>query len=286
MTKIFSGLPTNAFTWKNNNLFSAPKRKTMDIQAHTLMIVQFLSIYILLFAVMFILRTGKIYKSKELFLSSVMMTLQLILAGLILTALFENPHPLFCLAYLIVMISLATRRILVKAPALPKAFQIRVAFVFIVTALFVSTYFILIVARENLFNPRYLIPITGMLIGNAMTGFNIALKTLYEQLKTNGDQIHCLAMLGVHPKKILHPFINNALETALIPTINSMVSMGIIILPGMLTGQILAGALPNTAILYQVSITIAICITVALSVYLGLHLGQYTLYDKNLQINP
>lgn len=256
----------------------------MDFQAQFFMILQFLTIYILLFAVMIILRAGKIHKSKEMFLASVMMTVQLILAGLILTYIFQNPHPLFCLAYLAVMITLATRRILTKAPQLPKAFQLRVAGVFIGTALFVSTYFILIVARENLFNPQYLIPITGMLIGNAMTGFNIALKTLYEQLKSNTDQITCLTMLGVHPKKILHPFINCALETALIPTINSMVSMGIIILPGMLTGQILAGALPNTAILYQVGITIAICITVALSVYLGLHFGQYTLYGKNLQI--
>lgn len=256
----------------------------MDIQAHFYMTVQFLSIYILLFCVMLILRAGKIYKSKEMFLASLMMTVQLILAGLVLTYIFQNPHPLFCLAYLIVMISLATRRILIKAPQLPRAFRFRVVFAFIGTALFVSTYFILIVARENLFNPQYLIPITGMLIGNAMTGFNIALKTLYEQLKSNADQINCLVMLGVHPKKILHPFINSSLETALIPTINSMVSMGIIILPGMLTGQILAGALPNTAILYQVGITIAICITVALSVYLGLHWGQHTLYGKNLQI--
>lgn len=256
----------------------------MDLQAQFFMILQFLSIYILLFAVMLILRAGKIRKSKEMFLASVMMTVQLILAGLILTYIFQNPHPLFCLAYLTVMITLATRRILTKAPQLPKAFQLRVAGIFIGTALFVSTYFILIVARENLFNPQYLIPITGMLIGNAMTGFNIALKTLYEQLKSNTDQITCLTMLGAHPKKILQPFIANALETALIPTINSMVSMGIIILPGMLTGQILAGALPNTAILYQVGITIAICITVALSVYLGLHFGQYTLYGKNLQI--
>lgn len=255
-----------------------------DIEFHALMILQFLSIYLLLFVVMLILRAGKIYKSRELFFSSVMMTLQLILAGMILTYLFQNPHPLFCLAYLILMISLATRRILAKAPALPKPFLFRVALVFIAAALFVSAYFILIVARENLFNPQYLIPITGMLTGNAMTGFNIALKTLHDQLKTNADQISCMTMLGVHPKKILHPFINNALETALIPTINSMVSMGIIILPGMLTGQILAGALPNTAILYQVSITIAICVTVALSVYLGLHLGQYTLYGRNLQI--
>lgn len=255
-----------------------------NMQEQLFLILQFLSIYLLLFLVMAVLRFGKIYKSKEMFLASVMMTVQLILAGLVLTYIFENPHPLFCLAYLLVMICLATRRILKKSPPLPKAFQFRVALVFIAVALSVSTYFILIVARENLFNPQYLIPITGMLIGNAMTGFNIALKTLYEQLKSNDGQIECLVMLGVHPKKILYPFVSQALETALIPTINSMVSMGIIILPGMLTGQILAGALPNLAILYQVAITIAICITVTLSVYLGLRFGQSTLYGKNLRI--
>ena len=244
----------------------------------------FFSIYLLLFVVMLVLRFSKIYKSKELFLSSVIMTIQLILAGFILTLLFENPHPLFCLAYIFVMISLATRRIIIKSPKFPKAFQMRVAFVFIITSLFVSSYFILIVLQENLLNPQFLIPITGMLIGNAMTGFNLALKTLHEQLHTNTDKINCLVMFGVHPKKILYPFLISSLETALIPTINSMMSMGFIILPGMLTGQILAGAIPTIAIFHQIAITIAICITVALSVFLGLHFAQFTLYKKNLQI--
>ena len=90
--------------------------------------------------------------------------------------------------------------------------------------------------------------------------------------------------LGVTPKKILLPYVNNSLETALLPTLNSMVGMGIVSLPGMMTGQILAGTLPTVAIMYQIAIMIAICAAVCISVFCSLNLGYKSLYNKKNQI--
>jgi len=92
-----------------------------------------------------------------------------------------------------------------------------------------------------------------------------------------------LLNLGVAPQKILIPFVNNALETALLPTLNSMLGMGIISLPGMMTGQILSGTLPTTAILYQIAIMISICTAVCLTVFSSLYFGYKTLYNKAIQ---
>lgn len=72
----------------------------------------------------------------------------------------------------------------------------------------------------------------------------------------------CPLCFGAAPKKILMPFVKQSLETAMLPTINSMIGMGVVSLPGMMTGQILSGTLPTTAILYQIAIMIAICIMV------------------------
>ena len=91
--------------------------------------------------------------------------------------------------------------------------------------------------------------------------------------------------IGGHPKEILQPFVYRALETALLPTLNSMVGMGIVSLPGMMTGQILAGTLPTTAILYQISIMIAICTAVCMAVFGTLYFGHKSMYNKDFQFD-
>ena len=98
------------------------------------------------------------------------------------------------------------------------------------------------------------------------------------------NKIEALQNLGVTPRKILLPFVNNALETALLPTMNNMLGMGIISLPGMMTGQILSGTAPTTAIMYQIAIMIAICTAVCLTVFCSLNFGYKTLYNNRNQI--
>jgi len=148
------------------------------------------------------------------------------------------------------------------------------------TGLSIVCFFIMVVVGANLFNPQYTIPISGMIIGNALNGVSLGLRVFNENIKTQRSRIDALLNIGVTPQKILIPFVNQALETALLPTLNSMVGMGIISLPGMMTGQILSGTLPMTAILYQ----IAICAVTCLSVFCALYFGYKTLYNKRQQI--
>ena len=145
-------------------------------------------------------------------------------------------------------------------------------------------FFVQIVVGTNFFIPQYTIPLSGMIFGNAMTGLTLALRTFSQDLKAQRNRIESLLYVGVSPQKILLPFVNNALETALLPTLNSMMGMGIISLPGMMTGQILSGTLPMTAILYQIAIMIAILTVVCLSVFSALYFGYHTLYNKQNQI--
>ncbi|MCL2569020.1 MAG: iron export ABC transporter permease subunit FetB [Oscillospiraceae bacterium] len=245
---------------------------------------QFALIYVLLLVVLAVMKKCKINQTKLLVVASMRMTAQLVLAGLILTYIFENPHPLFTVAYILLMTGFAIYLVLQRNPSLNPRFKVIAGASLALTGISIVCFFVMVVVGVNLFNPQYTIPISGMIIGNAMTGVSLGLQTFYSTIKTQRVQIETLLNLGATPKKILTPFVNGALETALLPTLNSMLGMGIISLPGMMTGQILSGTMPMTAILYQIAIIIAICTVTCLSVFCALFFGARTLYNERDQM--
>ena len=249
-------------------------------------IFQFSLIYLLLVIVLIIMKKCKINQTKLLLVASIRMTVQLVLAGLVLTYIFNNPHPLFTVAYLILMTGFAIFMVLrrnKKAKIFNKRFKLITAASLAVSGLSIICFFIAVVVGVSVFNAQYTIPISGMIMGNAMTGTSLGLKAFNENVSSNRSRIDTLINMGVAPRKIITPFVNSAIETALLPTLNSMLGMGIISLPGMMTGQILSGTMPMTAILYQIAIIIAISTVTCLSVFCCLHFGAGTLYNKRGQ---
>jgi putative ABC transport system permease protein len=246
-------------------------------------VIQFLLVYLLLIIVLFIMKKSKINQSKLLLVASLRMTVQLIIVGYILQYMFQNPSPILTVIFLIVMIIFSIDRVLKSRKDLNKNFKVAIGASLTLSGLFVLIFFVTVVVRRSIFNPQYAIPLAGMIIGNAMTGINIGIKTFMDSVNKEKSKINTLLNLGVEPKDILKPFANNALETALIPTLNSMVGMGIVFLPGMMTGQILSGTLPTTAIMYQIAIMIAICAAVCMTVFLSLNIGYKSLYNNRKQ---
>jgi len=166
-----------------------------------------------------------------------------------------------------------------------KKFKIVVGLSLSIIGLSVIFFFITVIIGVNIFNQQYIIPISGMIFGNAMTGVSLGLKTFNENIKIQKNKIDTLINIGVTPDRILSPFVNQALETAILPTLNSMIGMGIISLPGMMTGQILSGTLPTTAIMYQIAIIIAQCSVTCFVVFCSLYFGSKTLYNNKNQMN-
>ncbi|MGE9970678.1 ABC transporter permease [Candidatus Pseudoscillospira sp. SGI.172] len=247
-------------------------------------LLQFLLIYLLLLVVLAIMKKCKINQTKLLVVASMRMTAQLVLAGFVLTYIFKNPHPPFTVGYLVLMSGFSVYTVLSRNKDLNRRFKGVVALSLVTTGLAIVVFFITAVVKVNFFNPQYTIPISGMIMGNAMTGVSLGLKTFTQNIKTERGKIDTLINLGVTPQKILTPFVNTSLETALLPTLNSMLGMGVILLPGMMTGQILSGTLPTTAILYQIAIIIAITAVTCVSVFCSLFFGYRTLYNKRNQM--
>lgn len=248
-------------------------------------LLQFSLIYLLLILVLVIMKKRNIDRTKLLIVASIRMTLQLVIAGFVLTYIIQNPHPLFTLAYLTAMIGFAIYRVLKLNPGLPSGFQRAIALAMSLSGLFIIFYFVTLVIGESPFNPQYVIPLSGMIMGNAMTGTSLGIKSFRESFQGQKPQVDALLNFGVKPDRILLPFVNQAIESALLPTMNSMLGTGIVALPGMMSGQILSGVIPTTAILYQIAIMVALSTVVCLSSFGSLYFGYKSLYNDRNQIN-
>ncbi len=159
--------------------------------------------------------------------ASIRMTVQLILAGFILTYIFKNPHPAFVIIYLFSMIFFCIKRVLSKTPHINTNFKTIISISIALPGLLIIIYFLQIIIGVNIFNPQYMIPISGMIFVNSMTGVSLGLDTFHSSLKSQKLKTEVLLNLGAAPKKILLPYVNNALETALLPTLNSMLGWGL-----------------------------------------------------------
>lgn len=246
-------------------------------------LMRFCTIYAVLLAVLVVLDLFGMRQTRKILSVSCKMSLQLIIAGLFLEYLFEVNNPWFTFGYFCIMTGFTVHRILSQNKWVSHRFQGVIALVVTLTNFLLIAFFIVIVANQRLWNPQYVISIGGMILGNSMTANTLVLKAFYETLAGQRSRIHALLCAGAAPKGILFPFVRQALDTATVPTLNNMLGMGVVHLPGMMTGSILAGSVPFTAILYQIAIMITICIANVLSCFLVLYLGQRTFIDTDTQ---
>jgi putative ABC transport system permease protein len=146
-------------------------------------------------------------------------------------------------------------------------------------------YFLLVVVRISpWYEPRYFIPIAGMLVGNSMTGISLGVKSLLEGMTVQRALVEEALILGATPQDALKSIVNSTFDAAILPTVHSMVGMGIVFLPGMMTGQILSGTSPTTAIAYQIAIMLGILGAVALTVFIMLNWGCRTFFNREHQL--
>ena len=121
-----------------------------------------------------------------------------------------------------------------------------------------------IIQVQPWYDPQYFIPLLGMVLGNTLTGISLGLDRFMESLVNQRQKIETLLALGATRWEATHEEVKAAIKTGMIPMINSMMVMGIVSLPGMMTGQILAGANPLDAVRYQIIIIFAIASATAL----------------------
>lgn len=222
---------------------------------------------------------------QQLWVASLRMVVQLLLVGYVLEWVFQLQNPVWVLLVALAMAVMAGTSAVNRTQRRYysiywHSFISILAAAFIVTGLCVTG----IIQVQPWYDPQYLIPLLGMILGNALTGTSLALDRFIENSVSSQGQTEALLALGATRWEAAHPTIKEALRTGMIPTINSMMVMGLVSLPGMMTGQILAGASPTDAVRYQIVIIFAIAAGTALSAIAVVLLAFQVLFNSKHQL--
>ena len=218
---------------------------------------------------------------KDLFWSGLRMFVQLMVVGYVLHFVFELDSPLPILLILVVMLGFAVQTIGARVEAKMPNFY-RVVGMAIVFGCGGMTFFFcnLIIGLEPWYDPRYLIPLAGMVIGNSMTGASLAAERLAAEFHERREEIETTLCLGGTVRAAAAPAVSNAFRAAMIPSVNAMAAMGLVFLPGMMTGQILSGTEPLIAVKYQIAIMCVITGSVALTTFMILRFGYRSYFTS------
>jgi putative ABC transport system permease protein len=219
----------------------------------------------LLLASGFVLVTGalalwmQLGVTKDLAIGAARTYIQLLLLGVVLQWAFAADRWWWVVGILAIMTVAAARIILQRAPDAPSGLFLAAVTSMAVTGITVTFAVTgLVIGAEPWYSPRYVIPIAGMVLGNSMTGIALSLERVSADLDSRSDEVLAMSALGATPWEAAHPSIRAALRAGLIPAINSMAAAGIVFIPGMMTGQILAGADPVEATKYQIVVMLMV----------------------------
>jgi putative ABC transport system permease protein len=226
---------------------------------------------------------------KRILIGVLRMTVQMAVLGLYLDYLFKLNNIFVNFAW--VMLILTVANITVQRNSGLKTLRLFFS-VFLGTSIatfFVISIFIFLAIRpEPFYDARYVIPITGMVVGNCMRANVIALERFYNSIRKNEKEFLTYLLLGASLREAALPYMGEAIRPAMAPNLATMTTLGLVSLPGMMTGQILGGSPPIVAIKYQIAIMLsiftAITIATSLNLLFSLKIGfnEYDMLRKDM----
>ncbi|UZR27380.1 ABC transporter permease [Methylococcus mesophilus] len=228
-----------------------------------------------------LLRAAGLSLSRDLWLSVVRMSVQLALVGLYLKYLFAINAPALNVLWIVVMLVVADVTILRRAGLRVRHFFPSTLAAIAAGTLFSVAYLLLLVIRpEPLYDARYLVPLAGMILGNCLQGNVIGLERFYSSIRKNENEYLTYLLLGATRREAVRPYFREALKASVSPTLASMATLGLVSLPGMMTGQILGGSEPWVAVKYQIAIMLCIFASMSLAAVLNLALSLRLAFDE------
>ena len=244
-------------------------------------------VYILLIVPVGILAYYRVGLLRKLGIGVLRMTAQLALVGFYLGYLFEVNSLWLNGAWILVMLVVANLSILSGAHlSIRRLFPATLAATAISTVLVVSVLVGLVVRPDPVYDARYLIPLSGMLLGNCLRANIISLERFFSSLRENEREYITYLTLGASLREACLPHLQRAFRSAMAPQVSTVATMGIVSLPGMMTGQILGGGSPLLAVRYQIAIIVAILAAAVIGAYLNLQAGILLSFDRYQRLRP
>ncbi|KAJ6864843.1 hypothetical protein NC651_035420 [Populus alba x Populus x berolinensis] len=185
----------------------------------------------------------------EMVYSIVRAFLQLSVIGFVLQFIFSQDHAVWIILAYIFMVSVAGYTAGQRAKHVPRGKLVAGASILAGTAV---TMFLLVILNVFPFTPRYIIPVAGMMVGNAMTVTGVTMKRLRDDIKVQMNLVETALALGATPRQATLQQVKRSLVIALSPVLDNAKTVGLISLPGAMTGLIMGGASPLEAIQLQI----------------------------------
>jgi putative ABC transport system permease protein len=222
---------------------------------------------------------------RDLAVGAVRTVVQLALVGYVLVYLFALDRWYLVLAALLLMLAAATHAAVDRQERPSRALLgITGAAMLLGSGLTLVYVGAAVVRMEPWYNPRYLIPLFGMIVGNAMNAAALAAERLRSEMEGRRAEVEAYLALGASPERASREPVRRSLVASLIPTVNGLMVVGIVSLPGMMTGQILAGSSPLTAVRYQIVVMFMLASSVAVTATLVTLWYRRTFFTEREQL--
>ncbi len=225
--------------------------------------------------------------ANQILIAAARTTVQLLLVGLVLKALFANVNIAWVGLMALFMLLVAGYEVTARqSRRLRGGWAFGVGSLSMFLSSFAVTLFalVVIIGNQPWYAPQYAIPLLGMLLGNTMNGVSIAMDRLTQLAWNQRAEIEARLMLGHTAREAVRDYKRDAVRAGLIPIINAMAAAGVVSLPGMMTGQILAGAAPVEAVKYQILIMFLIAVGTGLGTMAAVATASRRLFDERQRL--
>jgi len=225
----------------------------------------------------------KLNMEKSILLGTIRAYVQLFFLGYILRWVFTSDSWWVVIGIILLMISFASLTVQKRSKILPKTITWEpfvsmlisgITVIFAVTAV--------IIRVQPWYLPKYVIPIAGMVIGNSMNGIALSIEIMFSDMKKRRDEVNMMLAMGASPWEVSLSSVRHAIYSGLTPTINSMMVVGVVFIPGMMTGQVLGGVDPAAASRYQIVVMLMISASTAVGSILALVFTYRRMFNSRL----
>ena len=224
---------------------------------------------------------GKLGLEKDMIIGSIRAVVQLAAVGFVLKFVFNMDNTPLTVVILLLMVYNASTVAAKRGAGIARIR--RISFGAILVALII-TLGSLLTFQAISFKPSEVIPVSGMVVGNSMVALSLLYRNLLGSFKDKREEVEVKLCLGATPREASRSLVRASIRTAMIPTIDSMKTLGIVQLPGMMTGLILAGTSPEIAIKYQIMVMFMLTGAVTISGFIASFWAYRGFFNEKAQL--
>ena len=218
---------------------------------------------------------------KDIIVAALRAFVQLSIAGFVLTKIFDVDSIYVNILAILVIIVNAAWNASKRGEDIENSFRISLISISITT---ISILGILLLSGSLEFVPSQAIPITGMIAGNSMSAIGVSYSNLMNFFTDNYQKVQERLALGATPREASIGLIRQTIAEGLIPTIDKSKTMGLVSLPGMMTGLLFAGVTPTKAILYQIMVMFIMISAASITVFIATYFAYQTFFSEREEL--